>query len=51
MKTKTARRWLLRQKWNIAKLNLGWYKPGGQFHKKFLECERATGNILLRKFN
>jgi hypothetical protein len=49
MKKKTARKWLNRNKWNIAKLNLGWFTPGCQFHRQYLTCKRTMGNILFRK--
>jgi len=51
MKKKTAKRWLNRNKWNIAKFNLSYFGTGTQFHKQYLKCLRAIDNILFRKFN
>jgi len=41
MKKKLARRWLNRNKWRIAKFNLGYFDTGTQFHKQYLNCKRA----------
>jgi len=49
--SKTARRWLNRNSWKIAKFNLGMLEPGTQFHKQWLKCQRANGSILFRKFD
>ena len=50
MKKKTAKRWLSRNRWKIAKFNLGFLDPGTQFHKQILRCKRVLGNILFRYF-
>ena len=51
MKKKIAKRWLNRNKGNIAKFNLGHFETGTQFHKQYLKCKRVVGSILFRKFN
>lgn len=48
MKVKTANRWLVRNKWKIARLAKE--RPGTQFHKQLLRCRRASDSILFRKF-
>ena len=52
MKKKKVRRWLNRNKWNIAKFNLGHFETGTQFHKQYLACKKKVlvDSILLRKF-
>ena len=51
MTKKTARRWLNRNKWKIAKFNLGHFDEGTQLHKQLLACKRTLfGSILFRKF-
>lgn len=51
MKKKTARRWLNKNRWNIAKWKLGFFETSSQFSKQFFNCKRAIDNILYRKFN
>jgi len=51
MKKKIARRWLSRNKWKIAKFNLGYFETGTQFHKQYLKCKRTIGSILFKKFS
>lgn len=39
MVQKRARRWLSRNKWNIAKLYTGIYEVGGAFYREYLACK------------
>ena len=47
MNLKSARRWLNRNKWNVAKWNIGFLKEGTtQFSRQYLTCERTIDIIL-----
>lgn len=48
---KAARRWLNRQRWNIAKFRMGiGVETGSCWHKQLLLCRRSVGDIRFRIF-
>jgi len=50
LKKKTARRWLNRNRWNIAKWRLEMIKADGTFFRQMHLCNRSLEDIRFKTF-